>query len=88
MSGSGGGIRQRRDGKWEGRYYQDGRRLSVYGVTHREVQRKLRDGIAAVDRGERRPAQRTTVGAWLETWMTTNVGPRSPGGSGAQRPHV
>lgn len=77
MSGSGGGVRQRPDGKWEGRYYApDGRRRSVYGATMREVQEKLRGALTASARGERIPDQRRTTAAWLETWLATDVRPR------------
>jgi len=43
--GSGGNVRQRPDGLWEGRYYAaDGRRRSVYRKTKREAQEALRRG--------------------------------------------
>ena len=76
MSGSGGQVRQRPDGKWEGRYYANGRRRSVYGDTKREVQDKLRTALGAESRGERLPDQRRTTAAWLETWLATSVRPR------------
>ena len=77
MSGSGGSVRQRPDGKWEGRYYSaDGRRRSVYADSRREVQEKLRSGLGAASRGERVPDQRRTTAAWLETWLESSVRPR------------
>ena len=76
MSGSGGQVRQRPDGKWEGRYYAGGHRRSVYGDTRRAVQEKLRTALGAASRGERLPDQRRTTAAWLETWLETSVRPR------------
>jgi len=35
------GIYKRRDGRWEGRYLQDGKYKSVYGHSYNEVKRKL-----------------------------------------------
>jgi integrase len=77
VSGSGGGVRQRPDGTWEGRYYgHDGRRRSVYGKTKADTQQKLRAALVGADNGIRPVTSRTTVAGWLEEWLTTSVEPR------------
>jgi integrase len=76
--GSGGQIRQRKSGLWEGRYVgADHRRHSVYGKTKREAQEKLRAALTAADHGIRPATGRVTVGAWLDEWMMTSVEPRN-----------
>lgn len=77
MSGSGGGLRQRPDGTWEGRYYgTDGRRRSVYAKGFKEAQTRLRKALETTERGELLPDQRRTTAAWLGTWMAASVRPR------------
>jgi hypothetical protein len=66
MSGSGGQVRQRKPGQWEGRYYQDGRRRSVCAPTRGERQRKLRAALAGAEQGIRPTPQRLTVFAYLD----------------------
>ena len=74
MSGSGGQIRQRPNGLWEGRYVgADHRRHSVYAKTRKEAQERLRTALTAADNGIRPNASRVTVGAWLEEWLSTSV---------------
>ena len=75
-SGSGGEIRQRPNGLWEGRYYADGRRRSVYGKTAKETREKLRAALTHADHGIRPVAQRVTVAACLAEWLETSVQPR------------
>lgn len=41
-----GGISRRKDGRWEGRYYVEGKRRVVYGKTRKEVAEKLAKAIA------------------------------------------
>ena len=62
----------RADGQWVARYTvveEDGsvRRPVLYAKTRAEVSRKLRDALAARDRGERRPGKQT-VADYLATW--------------------
>jgi integrase len=77
VSGSGGQIRQRSTGGWEGRYYgADGRRHSLYGKTRREAQEKLRAALTAADNGIRPVSSRVTVSAWLEEWLSSVVAER------------
>jgi integrase len=74
MSGSGGQIRQRPNGLWEGRYVgADHRRHSVYAKTRKEAQERLRTALTAADNGIRPNVSRVTVGAWLEEWLSTSV---------------
>lgn len=78
MSGSGGQIRQRPNGSWEGRYWAaDGRRRSVYAKTRREAQERLRAALIAADNGVRPIAVRVTVGAWLNEWLESSVAERT-----------
>jgi integrase len=78
MSGSGGQIRQRKSGLWEGRYVgADHRRHSVYGRTRRDAQEKMRAALMAADHGIRPASGRLTVDAWLEEWLMTSVQPRN-----------
>lgn len=72
-SGSGGQVRQRPNGTWEGRYWQDGRKRSVYAKGKREAQEKLRAALLNAQHGIRPVTARTTVGQWLEEWLTTSV---------------
>ncbi len=77
MSGSGGQIRQRPTGLWEGRYVgADRRRHSVYGKTKREAQERMRAALMAADNGIRPMRGRETVAGWLEEWLATSVTPR------------
>ena len=77
MSGSGGTVRQRPDRDlWEGRYWLDGRRKSVYGTTRREAQAKLRAALSAASAGIKPTPQRLTVAAYLTEWLDTSVKPR------------
>ncbi len=73
MSSSGGQVRERPNGLWEGRYWQDGRRRSVYGRTKRDAQEKLRVALINADHGVKNVAARVTVGEWLDEWLSTAV---------------
>src|SRR5689334_8164259 len=78
MSGSGGTIRQRSNGLWEGRYVgADHRRHSVYGKTRRDAQEKMRAALVAADNGIRPIRATITVGDWLDEWLTMSVAHRN-----------
>lgn len=68
-------IRQRDDGRWEGRYElprrADGRRQqrSVYGHTEKEVKTKLRNAMVRADKGQPVVDERLTVGSYLGHWL-------------------
>ena len=86
MSGSGGMIRQHpARGLWEGRYVgADGRKHSVYAKTRRDAQERLRAALTAADHGVRPATDRSTLGAYLEHWLTTlEVAPRTAESYGA-----
>ena len=75
MSGSGGSVRERANGTWEGRYWQGGRQRAVYARTEREAQSKLRAALAAAELGITAPSLRLTTGAWLDRWLAEYVVP-------------
>jgi integrase len=70
-----GTIRERPDGRWEGRVllgYQRGKRVrpSVYGSTREEVQDKLRKAIEDAKAGiGLTPTNKQTVGQFLDDWL-------------------
>ena len=65
-----GSIRQRADGRWEGRYSTpDGRQRSVYGKTEKEVTAKLRGQLHVLDTGAWREPSKMTVSEWLDIWV-------------------
>ena len=71
-----GSIRQRPDGRWEGRittgrHPGTGRQVqrSVYGWTQKEVAGKMRELTASIDAGTYMEPARLTVGTWLSTWV-------------------
>ena len=72
---SGGNIRKRKDGRWEGRYtagYDEktGKRLikNVLGKTQAEVKEKLAKAVAEAESVDVRRADEYTLGTWLQTW--------------------
>ena len=73
-----GSIRQRKDGRWEGRITVGtdpgtGKpiRRSVYGATQKEVRQQMTAIQREVDSGTYQAPDKTTVMEWLDTWMTT-----------------
>ena len=65
-----GSIRQRSDGRWEGRYSTpDGRQRSVYGKTQKECAQKLKLALVAVDTGSWQQPSKLTTGEWLDIWI-------------------
>jgi len=76
-----GSIRQRPDGKWEGRYTAGmnpgtGRQVqkSIYGVTQREVVNKLTAIKAGINAGTFIEPSKLTVSAWLDIWTSEYLG--------------
>jgi integrase len=70
-----GTIRQRKDGRWEGRVTVGrdpgtGKQVqrSVYGATQQEVRKKLVQLTAALDSGTYKEPCKMTVGQWLDIW--------------------
>ena len=71
-----GMVRQRPDGRWEGRYRaSDGRKRSIYARTQREAIDRLRAALTARDKGIRPVDQRLTVAAFLQDWLEHHVKP-------------
>ena len=71
-----GSIRQRKDGRWEGRYTAGydpatGKQIqrSIYGVTKQEVRQKLTRIEAELDDGSYVAPNRETLGEWLDMWL-------------------
>jgi len=78
-----GSIRQRPDGRWEGRFtYVDElgqkKRSSVYGDTQKECRQKLTAVLKSVDAGSYRKTKRYTVSQWLDEWLVTYCGDLKP----------
>lgn len=73
-----GSIRQRPDGRWEGRVTvgidpgtgQTVRR-SVYGATQAEVRKELTAILGEIDKGTYKAPDKTTVSQWFDEWLTT-----------------
>ena len=71
-----GTIRQRKDGRWEGRYTlgydpKTGKQLtrSIYGKTKREVRDELNKTLTDIHEGTYIEPTTMTVGQWLDTWL-------------------
>lgn len=64
-NGEGGKPRKRPDGRWEARYWKDGKRKSVYAATRKEVADKLRDAISTKDDVPAFEATNITVAEFL-----------------------
>ncbi len=70
-----GTIRRRADGSWEARMRTEGRRVSFYGATKQEAQRKLFSARQARQDGQRQPDKRTTVTQVTERWLAAKQPP-------------
>jgi len=73
-----GSIRERKPGQWEARlaYTDDNgttKRVSLYGKTHAEAKRKLKDAIGRFERDEPVRDAETTVAEWCEMWISTTL---------------
>lgn len=65
-----GGLTHRKDGRWEGTYYDaTGKRQSVYAKTRREAAVRLTEAITAVRAGLNVKPTRETFGQYLERWL-------------------
>ena len=74
----GGTIRQRSNGRWEGRFTVGrdpgtGKQVqrSVYGSTQKEVRQKLAQITASIDKGTYQTPNRITVAEWMVEWLST-----------------
>lgn len=78
-----GSIRQRPDGRWEGRFtftndLGQKERASVYADTQKECRQKLTAALKTVDEGSYIKTQRYTVSQWLDEWLSTYCGDLKP----------
>lgn len=70
-SNNDGSIRERKDGRFEGRYTApDGSQRSVYASTRPDCRAKLKAAIRAIEGGTWYEPNRLTVGQWLDIWIT------------------
>lgn len=66
-----GSITKRSDGRYMGRYTVNGKRKSVYGVTHSEVRKKLNEILNDISKGCYIEPSKETFGCWLQEWLIT-----------------
>lgn len=73
-----GSIRQRPDGRWEGRVTvgvnpATGKpvRRSIYGTTQREVRQQITAILNDLDRGTYQAPNKMTVSEWMQEWLRT-----------------
>ena len=66
-----GSLTHREDGRWMGRLSHEGQRVTVYGVTKAEVQRKIRDLQRKQDQHLPLVSSQTTLRDYLGTWLET-----------------
>lgn len=77
-----GTIRQRKDGTWEARfvagYSPQGKiiRKSIYADTREKVQKKMREYLRQLDRGEFVEPSKMTYAEWLDTWFAVYGKPK------------
>ena len=91
----GGTIRQRPDGRWEGRVTLGrdpgtGKQVqkSIYGATQREVRQKMQKMLVELDEGVYVAPSKLTVKAWLETWLAEYNGDVTPATIVSYRQHI
>ena len=65
-NGEGSRPRKRPDGRWEARYWSEGRRRSIYGETRKEVAEKLAKAMATLEDSPPFLPTRMTVGEFFE----------------------
>ena len=77
----GGTIRQRPDGRWEGRVTLGrdpgtGKQVqkSIYGATQKEVRQRMQKILVEVDEGIYTEPSRMTVGEWMDIWLSEYMG--------------
>lgn len=63
------GIRQRANGKYEGRVKVEYQSHSVYGDTITEVKKKMTELRYKLEHGDFVASSKMTVGEWFHTWM-------------------
>lgn len=73
-----GTVRQRSDGRWEGRYTDpNGKQRSVYAPTQSECTALLRAAQSDIDNGVWQRPSTVTVAQWLDIWLSDYQGDNS-----------
>jgi integrase len=84
-----GSITKRKDGRWHGKYYDNGIRKNVYAKTKKELIKKM--NIAILDRNKRDESsianKKTTLNKWVVTWFETYKKPKLKPSSVADYEH-
>lgn len=73
-----GTLYKQPNGSWQGKVTIDGRRISFYAPTQQGVRNKMRDALAAADRGEylAGAAGKERLETYLRTWLETVATPK------------
>ncbi len=66
-------VRQRKDGRWEGRYRAEGKQRAVYGKTKKEARDKLTEKLAEIESGEFMEETNMTVEQWMNEYLSSYV---------------
>ncbi|MDL2206856.1 site-specific integrase [Eubacteriales bacterium OttesenSCG-928-N13] len=76
-----GTIYQRKDGSWTAQYITghdpgSGKRIrkTIYGKTEKEVVKKLRAAVAAIDSGQYSEPEKMPLSVWLDKWLLEFTG--------------
>ena len=64
-----GTIRQRKNGSWEGQFWFEGRRKSIYGKTPEEVRAKLNGTLAEIMTDSYHENSSILLKDWIQTWL-------------------
>lgn len=63
------GIRQRKDGRYEGRFTYQGEAFTFYNKNLKELVKEMQDKKYEVEHGLYAKRQKITVDSWFHTWM-------------------
>ena len=73
-----GTVRERSDGRWEGRYTApDGKQHSVYAKGQKECIKALKAAMSDVENGYWMEPSKMTVNEWLDIWLKDYQGDNS-----------
>ncbi|MBI9008437.1 MAG: site-specific integrase [Tenericutes bacterium] len=66
-----GSISKRKDGRWQGRYYDNGLRKCLYASTKKEIVLKINKAIVErnLNKKERLISNKITLNKWIVEWM-------------------
>ena len=64
-----GSVRQRKNGSWEGQYWYNGKRKSIYGKTYEDVRIRLNHIMSEIMSEEHIEASGLTLEEWITTWL-------------------